>query len=97
MRLNGFSIQAQNTTRQSTPLEEHDVQRRSRTVTVRALRRVRYRVHGGAGAAGACAGARILELGDGHAHFLGWATARGCKVVGTEINLALHEAASSAG
>ena len=47
--------------------------------------------------AGIGAGARILELGYGHAHFLGWATARGCKVVGTEINPALHEAALSAG
>lgn len=47
--------------------------------------------------AGIGAGARILELGDGHAHFLGWATAGGCKVVGTEIHPALHEGASSAG
>ncbi len=42
-------------------------------------------------------GARILELGYGHAHFLGWATAKGYRLVGTEINPALHEAASSAG
>ena len=47
--------------------------------------------------AGIGPGARILELGYGHAHFLGWATARGCKVVGTEINPALHKAALAAG
>ena len=47
--------------------------------------------------AGIRAGARILELGYGHGHFLGWATAKGCSVVGTEINPVLHEAASAAG
>ncbi|CAN0600397.1 unnamed protein product, partial [Laminaria digitata] len=43
------------------------------------------------------AGARILELGYGHAHFLSWATNRGCTVVGTEINPGLHDAALAAG
>lgn len=47
--------------------------------------------------AGIGPGARILELGYGHAHFLAWATAKGCKVVGTEINPGLHEAALAAG
>ena len=47
--------------------------------------------------AGIGPGARILELGYGHAHFLAWATAQGCNVVGTEINRGLHEAATAAG
>lgn len=47
--------------------------------------------------AGIGPGARILELGYGHAHFLAWATARGCTVTGTEINPGLHEAAMAAG
>ena len=46
--------------------------------------------------AGIGPGARILELGYGHAHFLAWATAKGCTVAGTEINPGLHEAASAA-
>ena len=47
--------------------------------------------------AGIRAGARVLELGYGHGHFLGWATAKGCRVIGTEINPALHKVALSAG
>lgn len=43
------------------------------------------------------AGMRVLELGYGHAHFLDWAKARGCHVVGIEINPALHAAAVAAG
>lgn len=43
------------------------------------------------------AGARVLELGYGHAHFLRWATAHGYSVVGIEINPALHAAALAAG
>lgn len=42
-------------------------------------------------------GARVLELGYGHAHFLDWAKARGCSVVGIEINPVLHAAAVAAG
>jgi 2-polyprenyl-3-methyl-5-hydroxy-6-metoxy-1,4-benzoquinol methylase len=47
--------------------------------------------------AGLGAGARILEIGYGHGHFLDWAKARGCTVTGTEINPGLHEAAAARG
>ena len=47
--------------------------------------------------AGIGLGARILELGYAHAHFLVWATAEGCNFVGTEINCGLHKAATAAG
>jgi cyclopropane fatty-acyl-phospholipid synthase-like methyltransferase len=47
--------------------------------------------------AGIGPGARIPELGYGHPHFLAWATAQGCNVVGTEINRGQHEVATAAG
>ena len=47
--------------------------------------------------AGLGAGARILEIGYSHGHFLDWAKARGCTVTGTEINPGLHEAAAARG
>ncbi|MGB0631660.1 MAG: class I SAM-dependent methyltransferase [Alphaproteobacteria bacterium] len=47
--------------------------------------------------AGIGSGARILEIGYGHGHFLDWAKARGCTVTGTEINPGLHDAAAARG
>ena len=49
------------------------------------------------GRAGIGPGARILEIGYGHGHFLDWSRDRGCTIVGIEINPALHEAAKAAG
>lgn len=42
-------------------------------------------------------GARVLELGYGHGHFMDWIKSRGCSVVGVEVNPALHAAALAAG
>ena len=47
--------------------------------------------------AGIGTGARILELGHGHGQFLDWAKARGCSIIGTELNPAQHEAAAARG